>query len=72
MLFFSRKKMDKKDALKEAEIQAIRTETLENVTKTNKTIDKASSKIRIFNQIISDESATAKIFLATGGDRRIH
>jgi hypothetical protein len=64
MFFFKKKETRRiKEAVKEAQIQAIRQETLNTIEKTNKSVDKV-------NKVLSKNDIALNIYYATGGDRR--
>lgn len=64
MLWFMPKKSGEDKKSKEAEIQAIREETLATIKQTNKSIEKVNTVLDTKNDI------TLNIYYATGGDRR--
>lgn len=64
MLWFMPKRNGTKKQSQEAEIQAIREETLATIKKTNKSIEKVNTVLDKKNDI------ALNIYYATGGDRR--
>lgn len=64
MLWFSPNKRGGKKQSQEAEIQAIRKETLATIKQTNRSIEKVNTVLDTKNDI------TLNIYYATGGDRR--
>lgn len=65
-MFFKSKKRETEEGKKEAQIQAVRSQTLKSISRTKKTSNK-------LNELLEDNTlgTTGYIFFATGGDRRL-
>jgi ubiquinone biosynthesis protein COQ9 len=68
--FFRRKKEKAiQDRIREAEIERIKHDIALKIVSTSKKVDRATDKIQSFNTLVESD-VTARIFFATGGDRR--